>query len=99
VRHPLDFTYSTGIHLSDIRYLDLVYASEENPYYRPFHETDFKPYLVDTGDVVVYSVGRIIHDGFPGLGYRLTENRFPLYLKVENEFCCEITDGHLHVTR
>ncbi len=28
--HPADFTYTTNFDLNDIRYLDLIYAAEEN---------------------------------------------------------------------
>jgi hypothetical protein len=97
--HQLDFTYSTAFDLSDIRYLDLIFDSDENPYYKSIFKTNRKPYQIGTGDIVVYSVNKIIHDGFPGLGYQLIENRYPSYFKVENEFFFEIRDNGFHVTK
>jgi transglutaminase-like putative cysteine protease len=96
--HPLDLTYTMDLDLSDIRYLDLIYASEENPRYRAFYQTDHRPYALDSGDVVVYSTGKIIHNGFPGLGYELVENAAPSHFRLENTFVVEIRGGRLYVT-
>jgi hypothetical protein len=97
--HPLDLTYTTDFDLSDIRYLDLVYASEENPRYKAFYQTDYGPYALDDGDAVVYSTGKVIHNGFPGLGYGLVESAAPSYFRLENAFVVEIRESRLYVTK
>lgn len=97
--HPLDFSYSTAYDLTDVSYLDLVYATEESPYYKPFFETDYRPYAIASGDVVVFSVEKTIHGAAPGLGYRLIENRYPEYVVLENTFVVEVKGDRVHIGR
>lgn len=79
--HPLDFTFTTSANLSDIRYLDLIYSSEENPLYERSRN---ERYRADTSQIIVYDTTDRAYDG--RLGFRLVDDNFPNSLVVENRF-------------
>jgi transglutaminase-like putative cysteine protease len=79
--HPADFTFTRTLDLSDVRYLDLIYSAEENPWYEYLTTEYYSPsreqlYLVD-------SVG-IPYDG--RMGFVIVENRYPGAFVLENRF-------------
>ena len=79
--HPLDFTFTTSFDLSDIRYLDLIYSSEENPLYE---RSRSERYSADMSQIVVYDTTDRAYDG--RLGFRLVDDNSPNSLVVENLF-------------
>jgi hypothetical protein len=79
--HPLDLTFTTSFDLSDIRYLDLIYSSEENPLYE---RSRSERYSADMGQIIVYDTTDQPYDG--RLGFRLVEDNFPVSYVVENVF-------------
>ncbi len=82
--HPLDFTFTTSFDLSDIRYLDLIYSSEENPLYE---RSRSEQYGEDKTQIIVYDTTDQPYDG--RLGFRLVEDNWPLSMVVENVFVLE----------
>jgi hypothetical protein len=73
--HQADFSYSSNFDVNDIRYLDLVYAPEENILIEKRVSDEFK-----IGTVQYF-------DNFPAtltgkLGFELEENKSPDYMKV-----------------
>jgi transglutaminase-like putative cysteine protease len=79
--HPLDLTFTTSFDLSDIRYLDLIYSSEENPLYE---QSRGEQYSADVTQVIVYDTTDQPYDG--RLGFRLVEDNSPVSYVVENLF-------------
>jgi hypothetical protein len=79
--HPLDLTFTTSFDLSDIRYLDLIYSSEENPLYE---RSRSEQYSEDMTQIIVYDTTDQPYDG--RLGFRLVEDNFPVSYVVENLF-------------
>jgi hypothetical protein len=79
--HPLDLTFTTSFNLSDIRYLDLIYASEENPLYE---QSRSDQYSEEMTQVIVYDTTHQPYDG--RLGFRLIEDNSPAHYIVENQF-------------
>jgi hypothetical protein len=79
--HPLDLTFTTSFDLSDIRYLDLIYASEENPLYE---RSRSEQYSEDMTQIIVYDTTSQPYDG--RLGFRLVEENPPASFVVENLF-------------
>jgi len=79
--HPLDLTFTTSFELSDIRYLDLIYASEENPLYE---QSRSEQYSTSLNQVIVYDTTEQAFDG--RLGFKLVDNNFPHSLVIENLF-------------
>lgn len=79
--HPLDFTFTTSFDLSDIRYLDLIYSSEENPLYE---QSRNERYSRDMSRIIVYDTTDQPYDG--RLGFRLVDDNSPNSLVVENLF-------------
>lgn len=78
--HPLDFTFTTSFDLSDIRYLDLIYSSEENPLYE---QSTSGRYSADRSQLIVYDTT----DPYDGrLGFKLVNDNSPDSLVVENRF-------------
>ena len=74
--HPLDFNYTTSFDLSDIRYLDLLYSAEENPFL--LNNTSYE---VDLGAVTYFN-------NYPAsltgrLGFELVEDKRPEYMVVK----------------
>jgi hypothetical protein len=77
--HPVDFTYTRSFNLNDIRYLDLIYAAEENT-------------IIEnrsSGEVIVGDVKYF--DNYPAtltgrLGFDLVENKLPEYMIIEYIF-------------
>jgi len=79
--HPLDFTFTTSFDLSDIRYLDLIYSSEENPLYE---QSRNKRYSANMSQIIIYDTTDRAYDG--RLGFKLVEDNAPNSLVVENLF-------------
>lgn len=79
--HPLDFTFTTSFDLSDIRYLDLIYSSEENPLYE---KSRSERYSTDMNQIIVYDTTDRAYDG--RLGFKLVDDNSPNSLVVENLF-------------
>jgi hypothetical protein len=79
--HPLDFTFTTFFDLSDIRYLDLIYSSEENPLYE---QSRSEQYSADMRQIIVYDTTDRPYDG--RLGFKLVDDNSPNSLVVENLF-------------
>jgi hypothetical protein len=77
--HPLDFTFTTAFDLSDVRYLDLIYSSEENPLYE---RSISERYRLNKSQIIVYDTSKPGYDG--RLGFRLVDDNFPNSLVVEN---------------
>jgi len=79
--HPLDFTFSKSFDLSDIRYLDLIYSSEENPLYERSRR---ERYRKNMSQIIVYDTSEPRYDG--RLGFKLVDDNSPDFLVVENIF-------------
>jgi hypothetical protein len=79
--HPLDFTFTTSFDLSDIRYLDLIYSSEENPLYE---QSRSERYSANMSQIIIYDTTDRAYDG--RLGFKLVEDNSPNSLVVENLF-------------
>jgi hypothetical protein len=79
--HPLDLTYTTSFALSDINYLDLIYASEENPL---FEKSQTEQYSEQTPRFIIYDTTDQPYDG--RLGFTFVENNYPESYVVENVF-------------
>ena len=79
--HPLDFTFTTSFDLSDIRYLDLIYSSEENPLYA---RSGSERYRANRNQFIIFDTTDRAYDG--RLGFKLVEDNFPNSLVVENLF-------------
>lgn len=79
--HPLDLTFTKSFDLSDIRYLDLIYSSEENPLYEQSRSGRYSP---NANQIIVYDTTQRAYDG--RLGFRLVEDDSPNSLVVENLF-------------
>ncbi|MFH2039240.1 MAG: transglutaminase domain-containing protein [Chloroflexota bacterium] len=79
--HPLDFTFTTSFDLSDIRYLDLIYSSEENPLYE---QSRSERYRKNRSQIIVYDTSELRYDG--RLGFKLVDDNSPDSLVVENLF-------------
>jgi hypothetical protein len=79
--HPLDLSYTTSFELSDINYLDLIYASEENPLYE---RSTSEPYSEEAPQFIVYDTTAQPYDG--KLGFTMLENNSPESYLVENVF-------------
>ncbi|MBN1200576.1 MAG: transglutaminase domain-containing protein [Anaerolineae bacterium] len=87
--HPLDLTFTTSLDLSDARYLDLIYAAEENPYYARLRNQTYSPdqqefLLVDTTNP---------YDGH--LGFEIVEADTPDRFIIENRFTIEQLPGYV----
>lgn len=77
--HPADFTYTTNFDLNDIRYLDLIYAPEENTIIKNRLSEEIK-----VGNVKYF-------DNYPAsltgrLGFELVENKRPEYMTIKYTF-------------
>jgi hypothetical protein len=77
--HPADFTYTRSFNLNDIRYLDLIYAAEENTIIE-----NRLPEEIIVGNVKYF-------DNYPAtltgrLGFKLVENKLPDYMTIEYIF-------------
>jgi len=77
--HPMDFNYTTSYDLNDIRYLDLLYAAEENAVLRSRGSVQ-----IELGDVEFF-------DDYPAptsgkLGFELLEDRRPESMTVRYAF-------------
>lgn len=79
--HPLDLTYTTSFDLSDIRYLDLTYSSEEYPLYE---RSRSQRYNAGMGQIIVYDSTDQPYDG--RLRFRLLEDNSQVSYVVENGF-------------
>jgi hypothetical protein len=79
--HPLDLSYTTSFDLSDINYLDLIYASEENPLYE---QSRSEQYNEDIPQFIVYDTTTEPYDG--KLGFTMVENNSPVSYMVQNVF-------------
>ena len=79
--HPLDLTFTTAFDLSDIRYLDLIYASEENPLYE---KSRSERYSASMNQIIVFDTTDQAFDG--RLGFTLVNDNFPYSFVVENLF-------------
>jgi hypothetical protein len=79
--HPLDLTFTTAFTLSDIRYLDLIYSSEENPLYERSRNEEYSDGMTQ---FVVYDTTDQPFDG--RMGFKLVENNSPVSYVVENTF-------------
>jgi hypothetical protein len=77
--HPADFTYTRNFNLNDIRYLDLIYAAEENT-------------IIEnrsSEEIILENVKYF--DNYPAtltgrLGFELVENKLPEYMTIEYIF-------------
>ncbi len=74
--HPADFTYTTNFDLNDIRYLDLIYAAEENTIIK-----NRLPEEIVVGDVTYFNNYPATLTG--RLGFELVENKQPDYMTVK----------------
>ncbi len=77
--HPLDFNYTTDFDLNDIRYLDLVYAAEENTV---IHNRGVKEVML--GNVSYF-------ENYPAtltgkLGFELVEDARPEYMIIKYNY-------------
>lgn len=77
--HPADFTYTTNFDLNDIRYLDLIYAPEENTIIKNRLSEEIK-----VGNVKYFN-------NYPAsltgrLGFELVENKRPEYMTIKYTF-------------
>lgn len=79
--HPLDLTFTTSFDLSDIRYLDLIYSSEENPLYE---RSRSERYSASMNQIIVFDTTDQAFDG--RLGFTLVNDNFPYSFVVENLF-------------
>jgi hypothetical protein len=79
--HPLDLSYTTSFELADVNYLDLIYASEENPLYE---QSRSESYSREMTRFIVYDTTAEPYDG--RLGFTILENDFPESYRVENVF-------------
>lgn len=82
--HPLDLTFTTAFDLSDIRYLDLIYSSEENPLYE---RSTSEQYGQNKSQLIVYDTSKPGYDG--RLGFKLVDDNYPDSLAVENVYVLE----------
>jgi hypothetical protein len=74
--HPLDFSYTRNFDLTDVRYLDLLYAAEENSFLESRAEGELQLGNVTFfGDYPAALTGR--------LGFQLVEDKRPDYMKVK----------------
>lgn len=81
--HPLDLTFTTSFDLSDIRYLDLIYASEENPLYERSRTKSYKQAL-EAEEAIIYDTTLTPYDG--RLGFQLVSDDRPSSIVIENRF-------------
>lgn len=79
--HPLDSTFTVQFDLSDVRYLDLVYAAEENPVYQG---SLGQRYSARTEEYVVYDTSLRDYDG--KLGFEIVSDSYPDFVLIENQF-------------
>lgn len=88
--HPLDLTFTTSLDLSDIRYLDLIYSSEENPLYERGRSERYSKAMTQ---IIVYDTTEQPYDG--RMGFRLVEDNAPVSYRVENLFILADVPGLL----
>jgi hypothetical protein len=79
--HPLDLTFTTSFEVSDIRYLDLIYASEENPLYE---QSRSERYSANLSQIIVFDTTEKAFDG--RLGFKLVNDNYPNSFIVEHLF-------------
>jgi formylglycine-generating enzyme required for sulfatase activity/transglutaminase-like putative cysteine protease len=100
VWHPVDLTYTQTMHLSDIRYTDLVYAAEDHAYFAECTNESLatgQPISLENNDILLFHY----HPIFPGAQYGFTviEDHRPEFFVLEKTINVIKEGEHVIITQ